>query len=46
MGSHHAEQDFTLIPRAMQVEEDLVRCIDDFRSLLAAHKMGAAESTV
>jgi hypothetical protein len=29
--------DFSLIPRAMQTEEDLVRLIDDYRSLKAAH---------
>jgi hypothetical protein len=28
--------DFSLIPRAMQAEEDLVRFISDFRSLEAA----------
>lgn len=38
MGAQHVDMDFTLIPRAMQIEEDLVRCIGDFRSLVAAHK--------
>jgi hypothetical protein len=40
MASQHADMDFTLIPRAMQIEEDLVRSIGDFRSLLAAHSLG------
>lgn len=41
MGAQHMDMDFTLIPRAMQIEEDLVRCIGDFKSLLAAHGLVA-----
>lgn len=33
--------DFTLIPRALQAEEDLIRAINDYRSLVATHKMVA-----
>jgi hypothetical protein len=36
----HGQVDFTIIPRAMQAEEDLMRIIDDYRSLLLAVSMG------
>ena len=34
-----SDLDFTLIPRAMQTEEDLIRAIDEFKSLVEAGKM-------
>ena len=37
-----SDLDFTLIPRAMQTEEDLIRAIDEFRSLVEAGKMLAS----
>ncbi len=37
--SASAEVDFRLIPRAMQAEEDLVRSIDDYQSLIFASSL-------
>jgi hypothetical protein len=34
-----SDLDFTLIPRAMQTEEDLIRAVDEFKSLVEAGKM-------
>lgn len=35
-GRDFSERDFSLVPRALQVEEDLVRIVDDYRSLVYA----------
>ena len=33
------EIDFSLIPRAMQAEEDLITSVNEFKSLIAAHNL-------
>jgi hypothetical protein len=33
------EVDFSLIPRAMQAEEDLIHSVNEFKSLIAAHTL-------
>lgn len=36
--------DFTLIPRAMQAEEDLIRYVNVFRNIETAHSMSSPSS--
>lgn len=38
--------DFTLIPRAMQVEEDLVRFVNEFRNIETASSLTARMTAV
>jgi hypothetical protein len=38
--------DFTLIPRAMQAEEDLVACINEFRNIETANSITARMTAV
>ena len=37
-----ASVDFTLIPRALQAEEDLIRCLDEFKSIHTAQSLGSS----
>ena len=36
VGQRCNERNFSLVPRALQVEEDLIRIVDDYRSLVYA----------